>query len=225
MGKEYRRKVDVESLISIPVEPVLIDSFEDVLMWGVSGAGADWDAYRDSQQAFEGDISFYVITKATTPASGDWIEIVRYPPIIKSRLLSIEIMFRVATPSGGEFFLYLSNLLVDPVDLVPYSYNLRLNNVLGRFEMETASGVWTNVGSTSPIAIGYWQRLAMVIDTYEKKVISAETGKQYLSVDRKAWGATPVASTYYQLAIKLETRTAARASANLDNIVVKATEL
>jgi hypothetical protein len=225
MGREYRRKVDVESLISIPVEPVLIDGFEEPLKWSLGGAGTDFDGYRDSQEVFEGDCSFYMITKVTTPTAGDYVQIIRYPPIIRGRYISVEVMFKPSGAAGGNFYFYLNNCLVDPTDLKPYYYRVRLNNVDGQIEMETASGTWTNKGSIAKIASGYWQKFGMVIDTYKKKVVSAETGKQYVKIDTEAYSGAAVTTTYYELTIKLETRAANRAAVNLDNVVVKAIEI
>jgi len=223
MAKEYTRRVHVISQIPFPGEPILADNFEGVFNWGIGGTGADFEGYKSPENPLFGSYSLYMITKATTPAIGDYVQAIRYGHAVASRFIEFTFSFAVSlsAPDYGYLDGWLDVIELSTGDRVRYKIRLNYDDL--KLQYESASGVFTDIADLGAIQ-GNYNKFRMILDQKNRKIKSFETGDKEFEVDKSGFLAATSQAAGIDVGIRVETRTANRASVYIDNVVIKGVE-
>jgi len=224
MAKEYTRRVHVISQIPFPAEPILADNFEGAFEWVGGGSGTDWELTKSADYAVSKNYSMKMITKATTPAVGDLVQARRYPILIPSRYIDLSFAFRPEYGSGTLARIYAIFDITNTLDGKRFRYYMRIDAKAGKLQMETASGVWTDIKTIKPPADGCWNKFRMIVDQKDKKITYFETGNAVIEVNKPAYQVGTPNVYYADLIIGIETRTADRATLYVDDVLIRGTE-
>ena len=219
MRKEYQLKGVITPPTAIIPSHITYEDFEEVVSFGSAGTGSDWQVFRTPQITLGGNYSLYQITKATTPASADYVYTSIRLPYYVSPINNVEVLFCHFTTNNAisvkiEFLTNYNdpNVAFAPIVL----FYCSSGDVYVRDEAQN----YKKVGTVGAVSQGYWTLFGMVINLETQEYISVRIGSIEFVV--KGIKFYKLATFYPAPITNLRTTTTAdaRANAYYDNLCV-----
>jgi len=220
MGKPYVRQVEVVGLVEQLGTVLLFDDIEDLLKWEGSGTGTDWVIEKDMTEAFSGNASLHLQTRATTPAIGDYIHAERKFALSTGKKLSVEFRFK-----------YVSKTLVDRI-VVGFGYfdgSYYHRGFVYFYPPERKWGYLKSDGTTADIPGASqklheraWHRVKLILDFEKDEYALFQCNDLVVDMSGTALRVTSNTTDAYTFVVfEVWTETAAQAESYFDDVFCK----
>jgi len=220
MGKPYVRQVEVVGLVEQLGTVLLFDDIEDLLKWEGSGTGTDWVVEKSTIEAFSGNASLHLQTRATTPAIGDYVRVERKFALSTGKKLSVEFRFK-----------YVSATLVDKI-VIGFGFFDGSNYHRGFVFFYPPEQKWGYLKSDGTVADipgasqnlhpGAWHRVKLILDFEKDEYVLFQCNDLVIDMSGTAFRVTPSTVPIYTfVTFEVWTETAAQAESYFDDIFCK----
>lgn len=169
MGIEYRKKVDVGSLVPGPLEAILYDDFEQGDKWDVSSDGT-YEKWIQSQKVLNGSKAIRVVSDGTVTTT---IKRKCLSPTTRKIRLIANFSFTKANAGVIRFLMYVGREKETDKDL---KFGVDWEGNSGRVHILNEAGIWELLRDDLPIlGVDTWTRLDLIIDRITKEYLFLTT--------------------------------------------------
>jgi hypothetical protein len=201
MGKEYVRKIDVQSLVNSAVEPIYIENFD----W-------DYDVHKtgDGNYTIERDPTIHVDGRASlsmlcqeTECDGKSADILLYPPTTEAKYYEIIMTFMINSEGPTYGFLEWYFELVNSNSGGSHEYRFRMDLPNNDFELEDAAG-WHDVGDIpQSLVANTWYTIRFLFDMVNFRWVGIDF--QGYDIDLSAYAFQSYTAVQYRNSFKFST--------------------
>jgi hypothetical protein len=219
MGEEYVRRIMVLGSVPSLGPVILFDDMEKLLKFTAVGTGADFVCEKSQVQVYNEDYSLHVATRATDPADGDYVSVVR------------SIMSRPGKRYRGECLFWSSlGAAVASIDFwfgildgaEYHEVKIRWDQEAERWFYYSSAGAWAEL----PLASSYpsasnWHRLMLEWNQISGKYIKMVCDAMEVDMSELSYRKTAsVGSLSMHAYFRVEAAGAAQAHAYFDDLLV-----
>ena len=150
---------------------VLLDDCEGTFNWTATGTGSDFAASYETDAAFMGTKGMKLVTKTTTPADGDYVQVRRYMPYPEADLMTMRMRVALEQVSDCEYVYFI----VYPYDGVnQYQASILWAPNAGAVWIRESGGGYIEIpGSVWAVVDGAWVTMEMTLNLADFKYVSA----------------------------------------------------
>ena len=180
MRKEYQLKGTIPPQKAIIPSHLIYEDFEHMITTIGAGTGDDWVARKSPQLSLGGDYSWYLVTKATTPAPGDYVFLANHLPFYVSDKIDAEFFFIHFTTDNQimiilEFLSGYTNFGVKGVSNC-FSAAVRFNCRTGELAVRDENLVYHVVDALPCCPGARWIMFGMQVDLEKQEYIKIRVG-------------------------------------------------
>jgi len=220
MGKPYIRQVEVIGLVERLGRVLLFDDLEDLFKFDSAGTGTDWVVEKSTTVAFDKNASLHMITKATSPAAGDYVIAWRRFPVPYGKKISLECLFRFETLTNEDKVIFMLEWYSETGFIRAM---VRYDPIEQKWSYEASDGTFKDVPNGSQkLHNETFHRMRLIADFDKMEYIYLQCND--LLIDMSGIGMYYAAGAYTsRIAVKfrVNAETAARAEIYIDDVLVK----
>lgn len=220
MSKEYLRQP------IIPVNAVdanlelYVEDFNNGKPSTKAGTGSDYEALLSPDAALRGPLGLNLKTKATTPASNDYVSYTQAYAMALSQYIELAVFVRFPSIATDLIFEITGSVQAQQnTDGLQFGARVVTSNE--NIDVLTGSATFTNIGTVTTIVANDWNVLQVGLDRITQKYVILRWNGEDLDPSAKACYDEGSADATVNFVLKLTTKGATQNQAYIDTLLAR----